>query len=181
MSRRRTSSINIRNFIGTTSLRTSRPLSSTSMLRRAGGGGSQASTATYFVPNVSYAIRGHSSDAADVCYRHKADLRSRLLFVRFRGQADVVRPAERIDWTRLTPMYGPAVRCKRIRRVGGCAVMHQCIRPLIEALCAPGHHGYQRACDLITGKASRGHLGHQCSHTPRRPILHLLSHPLSHL
>jgi hypothetical protein len=30
------------------------------------------------------------------------------------------------------------------------AVLHQCIRPLIGA-CAPGHHGYQRACDLITG------------------------------
>src|SRR6516165_8261626 len=60
MSRRRTSSINILNFIGTTSLRTSRPLSITSMLPRLGVGGLQASTATYFVPSVSYAIRGHS-------------------------------------------------------------------------------------------------------------------------
>jgi hypothetical protein len=32
----------------------------------------------------------------------------------------------------------------------GDAVLHQCIRPLIGA-CAPGHHGYQRACDLISG------------------------------
>jgi hypothetical protein len=31
------------------------------------------------------------------------------------------------------------------------AVLHQCIRPLIGACCAPGHHGYQRACDLISG------------------------------
>src|SRR5262249_55542845 len=31
------------------------------------------------------------------------------------------------------------------------AVSHQCIRPLIGACCAPGHHGYQRACDLISG------------------------------
>jgi len=30
------------------------------------------------------------------------------------------------------------------------AVLHQCIRSLIGA-CAPGHHGYQRACDLISG------------------------------
>jgi hypothetical protein len=36
-------------------------------------------------------------------------------------------------------------------RDGGCAVLHQCIRPLIGAFCAPGYHGYQRACDLITG------------------------------
>src|SRR5262249_43001615 len=33
------------------------------MLPRAGVGGSPASTATYFVPSVSYAIRGHSRDA----------------------------------------------------------------------------------------------------------------------
>jgi hypothetical protein len=31
----------------------------------------------------------------------------------------------------LTHMYGPAVRRKRFWRSGGCAVLHQCIRPLI--------------------------------------------------
>ena len=55
------------------------------------------------------------------------------------------------------------------------AVLHQCIRPLIGAWCAPGHHGYQRACDLISGSASKGRRGHQCSHAPGRPILHLVS------
>jgi len=35
------------------------------------------------------------------------------------------------------------------------AVLHQCIRPLIGARTAPGHHGYQRACDLISGQTSR--------------------------
>ena len=38
---------------------------------------------------------------------------------------------------------------------------------------APDHHGYQRACVLISGQASAGHSGHQCSHAPGRPILHL--------
>jgi len=38
---------------------------------------------------------------------------------------------------------------------------------------APDHHGYQRAYDLISGQASTGHSGHQCSHAPGRPILHL--------
>src|ERR1700740_1037331 len=38
------------------------------------------------------------------------------------------------------------------------AVLHQCIRPLIGA-CAPGHHGYQRACVLISGQASTGPCG----------------------
>jgi hypothetical protein len=59
----------------------------------------------------------------------------------------------------LTHMYGPAVRRKRFRRSGGFAVLHQCIRPLIGAVCAPGHHGYQRACVLISGQASNGPFG----------------------
>src|SRR6202051_949426 len=40
----------------------------------------------------------------------------------------------------------------------GSSVLHQCIRPLIGA-CAPGHHGYQRACVLISGQASSGPFG----------------------
>jgi len=56
----------------------------------------------------------------------------------------------------------------------GIAVLHQCIRPLIGAVCAPGHHGYQRACVLLSGQVSMDHSGHQCSHAPGRPILHLV-------
>ena len=41
------------------------------------------------------------------------------------------------------------------------AVLRQCIRSPIGAACAPGHHGYQRACDLISGQASTGPLGPQ--------------------
>ena len=63
---------------------------------------------------------------------------------------------------------------ENFHRVDGCAVLHQCIRPLLGAFSAPGHHGYQRACDLISGQASMGHLGHQCSQAPGRPILHLV-------
>jgi hypothetical protein len=75
---------------------------------------------------------------------------------------------------KLTRMYGPAV-CRKKFFDPAVAVLHQCIRPLIGAFCAPGHHGYQRACGLISGQASMGHLGHQCSHAPGRPILHLVS------
>ena len=52
-------------------------------------------------------------------------------------------------------MFGPAVRRKRFCRSVGIAVLHQCIRPLLVAACAPGHHGYQRACVLISGLAIR--------------------------
>ena len=46
---------------------------------------------------------------------------------------------------------------RRFRRVSG---ERSCIsiRPLIGAR-APGHHGYQRVCDLITGQASTGPFG----------------------
>jgi hypothetical protein len=60
----------------------------------------------------------------------------------------------------LIHMYGPAVRCKRVSSVWhGCAVLHQCIRLLIGAGCAPSHHGYQRACGLIKRPASIGPFG----------------------
>src|SRR5262249_27010790 len=45
---------------------------------------------------------------------------------------------------------------------------------LIGACTAPGHDGYQRTCDLISGQTSAGHSGHQCSHAPGRPVLHLV-------
>ena len=45
-------------------------------------------------------------------------------------------------------LYGPAVRCKKISSSWRRAVLHQCIRLLFGAL-TPGHHGYQRARDLI--------------------------------
>jgi hypothetical protein len=54
--------------------------------------------------------------------------------------------------------------------VSGLASMY----PVSDWSCfAPDHHGYQRACELINGQASTGHSGHQCSHAPGRPILHL--------
>ena len=57
----------------------------------------------------------------------------------------------------LTPMYGPAVQCKRTRRSWRCglASMYQAS----DWSVAPGHHGYQRACDLISGQASNGLFG----------------------
>src|SRR6516165_7240479 len=53
----------------------------------------------------------------------------------------------------LTQMYGPAVRSKKISTIRR---WRSCIN--VSGLClerrAPGHHGYQRACDLISGPAS---------------------------
>jgi DNA-binding NarL/FixJ family response regulator len=56
--------------------------------------------------------------------------------------------------------------------VSGLASMY----PVSDWSCfAPDHHGYQRACDLVNGQASTGHLGHQCAHALGRPNLHLVS------
>jgi hypothetical protein len=54
-------------------------------------------------------------------------------------------------------MVRPCV-ARGFRRSVGSSVLHQCIRPLIGAS-APGHHGYQRACVLISGQASNGPCG----------------------
>ena len=58
----------------------------------------------------------------------------------------------------LTPMYGPAVRRKKFRRFS----FRSCINVSglsLERCVAPGHHGYQRAVDLISGQASTGPKG----------------------
>ena len=60
--------------------------------------------------------------------------------------------------SRLTRLYGPAVRCKRFVDlvVSGLASMY----PVSSWSCfAPDHHGYQRACGLISGQASIGPFG----------------------
>jgi hypothetical protein len=77
------------------------------------------------------------------------------------------------------PMYGPAVRCKRFRR-SGSTVSHQCIRPLIGG-CAPGHHGYQRACVLISGQASTGPFGSPVFACTGKTDSPSSSHPLADL
>jgi len=71
----------------------------------------------------------------------------------FRGEAENI--CSQRAFPVLTLMYGPAARCKRFSSSCRFAVLHQCIRPLIGAF-APGHHGYQRACVLISGQASSG-------------------------
>src|ERR1700737_3834401 len=60
------------------------------------------------------------------------------------------------------------------------AVLHQCIRPLIGA-CAPGHHGYQRACDLISGQASKGPNGSPVFACAGKTDPPSSSHPLADL
>jgi len=45
------------------------------------------------------------------------------------------------------------------RLCGLASITHQCIRPLVGACRAPGHHGYQRADVLISGQTSNGPFG----------------------
>ena len=70
-------------------------------------------------------------------------------------------------------MVRPCV-ARGFRRSVGCAVLHQCIRPQFGA-CAPGHHGYQRACVLISGPASSGPFGSPGFACAGKTVLHLVS------
>jgi hypothetical protein len=85
------------------------------------------------------------------------------------------------DWhrpLRLDPicMVRPCV-AREFRRVGG---ERSCVN--VSGLClehrAPGHHGYQRACDLISGPASSrpiGSPGFACAGKTEPPSRHVLS------
>jgi len=68
-----------------------------------------------------------------------------------RGEADMRDHVTSTSSVAIDPMYGPAVRCKKTSaswRMCGLASMY----PAFDwSVCAPGHHGYQRACELISG------------------------------
>jgi hypothetical protein len=70
--------------------------------------------------------------------------------VSFRESRRVANVAKPTSMTQC--MVRPCVARGFIERL--VVVLHQCIRPLIGARHAPGHHGYQCACDLISGQAS---------------------------
>jgi hypothetical protein len=69
-------------------------------------------------------------------------------------------------------MYGPAVRRKGffVDLVGDGSCV-KCMRPLVGALLRAIMDISSRAISL-GDRPQPSHLSHQCSHTPRRPILH---------
>src|SRR5262245_20823611 len=167
MNRRRTLSINIRNSIGTTCLRISRTPSVTSMLPQVGVGGLLVSAATCFVPSVTYTFRGHSRSEVsrraaprrrmsittcvgpDVSCWRLCDIARTRLDVGFRASRTLSRRGPRAE-------FDPHVRSGRalqedFSEFEGCGGLASMYPAFDWSLCAPGHHGYQRACDLISG------------------------------
>jgi hypothetical protein len=80
-----------------------------------------------------------------------------------KGRTDAIDPSV---WT------GRALQaeCEKTEGVG----LAHLYPALAWSVCAPGHHGYPRAPDLILRKALRGRLGHQITCATARPFLHLL-------
>ena len=76
--------------------------------------------------------------------------------------------------TLLTQMYGPAVCCKSLRQDNG---EQSCINvsAFDWSVSFSGHHGYQRACDLISGQTSTRPFGSPVFTLAGRPNLHLFS------
>jgi len=60
-------------------------------------------------------------------------------------------------------------------RSGGCAVLHQCIRPLVGGDVLRTIMDISARAISLADRPRTGHSGHQCSHAPGRPILHLVS------
>ena len=82
---------------------------------------------------------------------------------------------QRVKPARLTRMYGPAVRCKRFSSSWRSAVLHQCIRSLIGAVLLRTIMDISARAVSLADRPRLGHSGHQCSHAPGRPNLHLVS------
>ena len=83
------------------------------------------------------------------------------------------KPDPRLDPTRPTVWTGRALQAE-FEKMEGVGLAH--LYPALAwSVCAPGHHGYPRAPDLILGKALRGRLGHQITGTTARPFLHFLN------
>ena len=74
----------------------------------------------------------------------------------------------------LTPMYGPAVRCKWFRRAGGersrINVSGLWLEHLLRAIMDISARAFS-----LPDRPRLDHLGHQCSHAPGRPNLHHVS------
>jgi hypothetical protein len=87
-----------------------------------------------------------TSNASAAVRKLALPLRKSFATIRRSGLDDLLT----LSSSHFDPMYGPAARCKRPLSTLADAVLRQCIRSPIGA-CAPGHHGYQRACDLLSG------------------------------
>ena len=72
----------------------------------------------------------------------------------------------------MTPMYGPAVRCKRFSSIRQYGLASMYPTSDWSVLCSgPSWISARMRSHYRTG-LERGHLDHQCSYAPGRPILH---------
>ena len=99
----------------------------------------------------------------------------RKCLVAIGGEADIGRtpPACRCEAIDPNVWSGRALQ-ENFDRDGGFAVLHQCIRPLIGAFVLRAIMGISARAISLADRPQRGHSGHQCSHAPGRPILHLV-------
>ena len=94
---------------------------------------------------------------------------SNLIYKKSAAALDIQKDGDRCD-----PIYGAAVRCKKLRRFVG---LRSCInvsglwleRAVLRAIMAISAHTFSLNC-----RPRAGHCGLQISHAPRRPILHLV-------
>ena len=77
--------------------------------------------------------------------------------------------------TQMTQMYGPAVRRKRFSSIWR---MRSCINVSglrLERIWLRAIMDISARAISLADRPRTGHLGHQCSHAPGRPVLHLVS------
>ena len=106
--------------------------------------------------------------------RAAADSSGIQAHVCFLSNPEVAPPSTCVGAVANDPMYGPAVRRRGFVEMT-VAVLHQCIRPSIGACMLLAIMDISAHAISLSDRPRLGHLGHQCSHAPGRPILHLVS------
>ena len=85
-----------------------------------------------------------------------------------------------VSFVESDPMYGPAVRRKRFSRSDGSGLASMYPASDWSVACS-GHHGYQRACGLISGQASIGAIWVTSVRMRREDRTSISSRPLADL
>jgi hypothetical protein len=73
------------------------------------------------------------------------------------------------------PMYGPAARCKSLRQDSGERSCIDVSGLRLECVVLRAIMDISARAISLADRPRPGHLGHQCSHAPGRPNLHLFS------
>src|SRR5258708_12580078 len=104
---------------------------------------------------------------------HKCEVPTASSNVRYQGQPG--RHLLALSSSQFDPDVWSGRALQEVSSSWRSAVLHQCIRSLIGAVLLRTNMDISARAISLTDRPQRGHVGHQGSHAPGRPILNLFS------